>query len=413
MPDENLLKYIKDGLAQGRTEDMLRPMLASAGWAQKDVDNAFSFVKTGQMPSAVAQPVAGRSISPGRFSGRIIGITIFVVCLLGAGSALAYYYVRSSLSPEQVLNKAFVAMQTVKTYSFSINSTSTVQIPTSSLTMIGSGNGSNGRVSLIANASGSMDISDLTDLKESLVVDVSASTGTTPTFGGKVEYIGLDNIYYVKIDEVNLGGPSSASNPITAMLQFFIGSWFKIDPVALQKTFAADVATSTLSQIQSSTQLSSEKIQQIKSIAAQYPIITVSKTLPDETIDGQDTYHYKLAINEDNLKSFIAAAYPVVSGQSLSSEQIASMTAAFNDLVVNDLEIWIGKKDFLVYKVSGDISVTQGNAGQSEEMQFSDLNSDYNQPVNIVAPDGAKDVAQIIGGFIGGFSKSTSSSKSK
>jgi hypothetical protein len=52
MPDENLVKYIKDGLAQGRTEDILRPMLASAGWAQKDVDDAFNFVKMGRMPVA-------------------------------------------------------------------------------------------------------------------------------------------------------------------------------------------------------------------------------------------------------------------------------------------------------------------------------------------------------------------------
>jgi uncharacterized membrane protein YhaH (DUF805 family) len=60
MPDENLLKYIRDGLAQGRTEDILRPMLASAGWAQKDVDDAFNFVKTGQ----ISMPVSSMPIQP-------------------------------------------------------------------------------------------------------------------------------------------------------------------------------------------------------------------------------------------------------------------------------------------------------------------------------------------------------------
>jgi uncharacterized membrane protein YhaH (DUF805 family) len=59
MPDENLVKYIKDGLAQGRTEDILRPILASAGWAQKDVDDGFNFIK-GVSPSS--QPVATPSV---------------------------------------------------------------------------------------------------------------------------------------------------------------------------------------------------------------------------------------------------------------------------------------------------------------------------------------------------------------
>ena len=61
MPDENLLKYIKDGLAQGRTEDIIRSMLSSAGWAEKDVNEAFIFIHNGGQPvtpAPVQQPVA-------------------------------------------------------------------------------------------------------------------------------------------------------------------------------------------------------------------------------------------------------------------------------------------------------------------------------------------------------------------
>jgi hypothetical protein len=243
------------------------------------------------------------------------------------------------------------------------------------------------------------------------VLNISASTGTTPALGATIEYIALDNIYYVKIDDLNIGAAvSSTPNPITAMVQFFIGSWFKIDPVALQKTFGGNIATTTLSQIQSSTQLSADKIDQLKSIAAQYPIVSVNQTLPGQVIAGQDTYHYELAINKDNLNNFITAAYPVVSGQSLSSEQIASATAAFDDVTVKDLEVWIGKNDLLIYKISADIAVQQDKSGSADDIQFSDLNSGYNQPVNIVAPAGAKDVAQILGGFLGGFASPAATS---
>ncbi len=436
MPDENLLKYIRNGLAQGRTEDILRPMLASAGWAQKDVDDAFVFVASGQMPAApaaparptpivqqqpnpspapseapvVAQPLAPSdtaSLSPMRFlNGKFAGLVIFIVCLVGVGTALAYYYAQPSLSPDQVLNKTIVAMQNVKTYSFVINGTSTIQVPTSSLALVGSDAG-NGALFLSGSATGSMDMSDLTKLKELFNLNISASTGTKPAFTGAIQYVALDNVYYVKIDSADLGGGTASSpNPFSSMMQFFIGSWFKIDVAELQKTFGASLGTSTLSGIQSSTQLSAAKIQQIKDIAAQYPIFAVDKTLPGETISGQDTYHYSLSLNKNNLATVLGKVSPIVSGQSLSDEQIASATAAFNDITVKDFEIWIGKKDFLVYKLAGDIAIAQDQGGPADDVQLSDVNSGYNKPVTIVAPEGAKDVVQILSGFMGGFSGS-------
>jgi uncharacterized membrane protein YhaH (DUF805 family) len=60
MADESLLSYIKDGLAQGRSEDVIRSMLASAGWAQPDVDQAFNIIK-GVSPSP--QPVSSQLTS--------------------------------------------------------------------------------------------------------------------------------------------------------------------------------------------------------------------------------------------------------------------------------------------------------------------------------------------------------------
>jgi hypothetical protein len=398
-------------------------MLTSAGWAEKNVNEAFIFINnSGQpvaaasvQPSALVQDGVTVSVATRTTSAKIIGIILFVVLLLGAGSAAAYYYFQSQLLPSQVLNKTFAAMQNVKIYSFAANVTSTIQVPTSSLAVVGADTNSTGQVFLSANATGSVDMSDLSHIQQSLALNVSANTGTTPVFGATIEYIALDNIYYIKIDDLNIGAAASSTtpNPITAMVQFFIGSWFKIDPVALQKTFGGNIATTTLSQIQSSTQLSANKIDQLKSIAAQYPILSVSQTLPSQVIGGQDTYHYELNINKDNLNKFITAAYPVVSGQSLSGEQIASATAAFDNITVKDLEVWIGKNNFLIYKISANIAVQQDQSGPADDIQFSDLNSGYNQPVNIIAPDGAKDVAQILEGFLGGFASPVATSTAR
>lgn len=45
MPDKNSVKYIRGELAMGRTEDIFRPLLLNTGWAEKDIDDAFAFVK--------------------------------------------------------------------------------------------------------------------------------------------------------------------------------------------------------------------------------------------------------------------------------------------------------------------------------------------------------------------------------
>jgi len=424
MPDENLLKYIKDGLAMGRTEDVLRSLLLSAGWTEKDINDAFLFMKNGGqapvMPVAVTPKEAippqietqmVQQYAPVKRSNiKIIGIIIFVVCVLGAGSAFGYYYLQSQVSPQQVLNKAFAAMGNVKTYSFSQSITSNINIPSSSLSIMGGTKSPASAVLFSASDTGALDLSDLTNIKQSFVLNISASTGTTPIATGQIDYISLDNIFYIKLDNIALGGPTtSAPNPFSTMFQFFIGQWFKIDSNAIKQTFLqyakASSSSQSLLEAQSSTQLSADKIQQIGVVAAQYPIFTVIQTLSSEAIGGQDMYHYGLDLDKANLKSFIAAAYPIISGQSIPDNQLASTTAALDGITFKDVEIWIGKKDFLPYKISADVTVQQGRSGPINEIQFSDLQSDYNQPVNIIAPEGAKDLNQIISGSMGAVNK--------
>ncbi len=81
MPDENLLKYVKDGLAMGRSEDVIRSMLASTGWAQKDVDDAFSFAKGGQ-PTPPTPPPTNKNFSAWRW----VVFAIILVIVIAAGA---------------------------------------------------------------------------------------------------------------------------------------------------------------------------------------------------------------------------------------------------------------------------------------------------------------------------------------
>lgn len=77
MPDEDLLNYIKNELAQGRSEDTIRSLLLSNGRGQKDIDDAFTVLKTGRTISVSISPQSTSSsettlIAPAVPTGTII-----------------------------------------------------------------------------------------------------------------------------------------------------------------------------------------------------------------------------------------------------------------------------------------------------------------------------------------------------
>jgi hypothetical protein len=86
----------------------------------------------------------------------------------------------------------------------------------------------------------------------------------------------------------------------------------------------------------------------------------------------------------------------------------STMTAAeesqaldsLNNIQFNDLEIWIGTKDFLPYQFTADIGESLPSSSQPLlNTAISIESSNYNQPLTITAPADSKDVATILGGF--------------
>jgi hypothetical protein len=408
----DLENYIKEARSKGMSDNAIRTALLTVGWPRPEIEKALGRNGTAEQPHQPSSPPKGVISGLQRPRKKIILIAIIIVVLVGGGTTFAYFrYFAPQLSPSQVLGKSFVAMQGVKTFVFSANVNSIIHAPSSSLAILGVSTSSGAQFSAAATTSGEMDISDLTDIKQSSTLNFSVvSSGASQALNGEVELTSLGSVYYLKLDNlnVNLGGTTgSAPNPLTSIFQLFENQWFKIDPVAIAQTFLKGQAAQ-FSAIQSSTALTADKVQKLKDIAAQYQILTVSQVMPDETIGGVGTYHYQLAVDKNNLGDMVAAMYQVISGQSMSVDQLASTTAALDAVDFNDLEIWIGKQDFLVYKLAADVAIQPNPAAGSEEVRFNELASDYDRPVNIAPPAGAKDANQILGGLFGGVSATSS-----
>lgn len=327
-----------------------------------------------------------------------------IVVLLGGGTAFAYFrYFNSALTPNQVLQKMYAAAAAVKTVSFSGDVTSTIYIPTSSLQFGGfsdsPASASPTSTSYDVSFDGDSDISNPTNIAQSSTITISGGfDGQNFTATG--EFISLNKIYYVKLDNLNFG-TSTAPNPMTSLFSIFTGQWFEIDPAAVEQEFMGS-STAQISQIQSSTQLTAQDIQEIRNDAMQDQIISVSQVLPEEAIGGQENYHYKLAVNVDNLKNFITATVGIISGNSsssLSTDQLQAMEDNLDELQFNDLEIWIGTNDFLPHEISANIG--ESLASQTIGSFTMNVQSNFNQPVTITAPTGAKDINTILQGLMG------------
>jgi hypothetical protein len=429
MVAKELADYVKEQRGKRYSDNMLRTVLLTAGYDKATVEEALASQtiqpatsNTSAAPSiAPASTIAQPTQPPSETGngGKKWGIVIAaVIILFGAGTAFAYFtYFAPSLSSAQVLQNMYTAAPTIKTLTFSGGVTSTIYIqePTASLSLDPSLASFPTSTTSFITINGESDLSDLTNIKQSSTILVSGDIGNQ-AFGTTVEAISLGQIYYVKLDNLSIG-TSTAPNPLTSMFAFFIGQWFKIDPAEIAQTFMSSQVTNQIAQVQSSTQLTAAEIQQLRTDAMQDQIISVSQALPDATINGEETYHYKLAINMDNLKTFLTTAVGVISSNApadasstLSTVQLQAMENSLSDIQVNDLEIWVGTKNFYPYQLTADISEPAPSSSQSQtsSQPLADIlmtmqSNNFNQPLTITAPADAKDVATILQGFAAGF----------
>lgn len=455
--DPSLANYIKTARDRGMSDESIRILLLNAGWKAPDIDEAFKGNSAPLMPpmpsSAVSsaarvnplqnqpqvqqqnQPQSHPNVKPQtiNFSSPVsvklqpahsnkkvitTAAAILLVLGLGAGSAFGYfYYFRQQLTPEQVLNKMYGNLSTIKTVTFSVDMNSTIYPLASSSPAFNSvvGGSATSSQPLSMNLKGSLNLSDPAGVKESF--NMNLSVGVAPTLAFSTDIVLLKNIFYVKLKKFELGSDTQKPNPISSILAIFTNQWFKVDPTAITQTFLKDKADQ-FSKIQSSTQLTPDKIQKVIEMTQQYQVVTVEKVLPNETIDNQNNYHYALALNKEAYRNYMLAVYPLLydeNNQVISYEQFKSaintyIDNLFNDVRFNNLEIWIGAKDFYPHKFYANFVVYTPNGEKTDEVEWHQQ-ADFNQQVNVVAPEGAKDVNEILGGIFGSFAQQPTSTK--
>jgi hypothetical protein len=330
--------------------------------------------------------------SPPKSSNKkiVIGIILgIIVIFIGAVAVLAariwdptWSPFRSS--PETVVHKAFSKMAEVDAMH-------------SKLTLKGEIRSPEGAGSFSLVAEGDSDSTDPKELKSQSVFDFSLNIqGVKMFFVGEARAIG--EALYFKIDTVPL--------PITAFLSKagidldqWKGKWISFDPKDLGMSIGPD----------SEEMIEIEK--EILELLTKYPVLQAKQEFSDKSIEGKKMYHYLLTLDPENTKYFMADFIESI-GQSMgsmysgiSTEETQKIDEAMDEMfeVLGevDFEIYIGKKDFLIYKVAGEklieIPDEPSRPGGEVDLNFQLESSRFNQPIDIQAPEQSTSILELFG----------------
>ncbi len=338
------------------------------------------------------QPVSGSEIAKKKGVSKkvkIIALIIGLLVILIGGSVGAYFGVIAPSKPQRIVQDSLT--NTVSTKITSAKFEGEVSCVSgdacksaSALTFSGS-----------ANDKGSLDV------KLQLKTVVAAIGVDLRSVGDKSIYLRLSGLDGLDKLLAGQGGSSQSSSLFASyapIIRQVNNQWYTIDE-SLLKQAGGSVGAAT-----NETSLSEADAKKIGDIYKKHQFITVLKKLPNEKIHNQDSYHVQVSVDKAQFKAFATE---------LKSSGIKTFN--FNDIDQKDIDaidkidfskypvdMWVGKSDRKVSQLATTITEKE-NTVKVRVAIF-----DYNKPVTVEKPAGAKSVMELIGELSGSLGGSSS-----
>lgn len=312
-------------------------------------------------------------------------------------------------NPETVFKQALLKLNDVKKYGY--NATGKISLGATDV------NSKAVTFQASINSKGEIDISDILNPKFNSILDFAVNLSTSdPREGTGIASTGevrsVDKNLYFKISKFEAAG--SAIEDFKDYVSFFESikdKWIKITKDKLASLSSQGQVKNNLSDAQQK-----ELEVKIASIFQTYPIWQTAGQFPDEKIGTQNVYHYLIALNKENLKkafSEIMKAGANEAGKNEGNNQAVDYFLGMVEGLANTFfekmgdvkaDVWIGKKDLLVYKIDFEktfdlkqiLGSITGSFGLNMDLQL----FDHNKPVTVNIPLDAKDYDEVFGPFV-------------
>lgn len=387
--------------AQSEAHGIVRdvpPLQPSAPFAPISDDQRIAAQSIINTSTSVAPSVAfadQEAVPSNRKKPFLIAVAAFiglVAVILGG------YFVYSSYfaSPEAVMDTMISRLRDVRSGEFLIDMTTV----TDSMSELASTSTSvnpflkafaiQGPVTVTMHASGTVNLLDAQRPKVAIAFSAAMDKWPMGDFVLGGEYRNSDRVNYVKVDDVpDLGFLS---------LSFLKHKWFKV----------ADSETKTQLGVGSSDSrspvISIASQDQLDRFAAAWKanrFLVVEKVLDSENIDGVSTHHYAITFNKEAFKKLDAEAN-IIFDRGDTVAEVAAFEEDLRLVTVNNLELWIGKRDGLPHKVTMNVSLQdKANASKKTEVTLTMMGNKFNTALDIATPEGAQSIEEAIKGVFG------------
>lgn len=410
-----LVEYVKAQKQKGLSQSQIEESLVLAGWPPEMAKNAVEQVfhiahNLFVAPQNIAKPVEPAKIRTPRskkIKAILASIVIVGLIVFGGGGVYAYrYYLQP---PSLVAQKMFQRVTEVKSFTYDLdwlNRTSvSISYPDSSNLDLSQSLSNqidpkkktkeiknNVKVKILSG----YDYLNAKEPKTYLKVDTTGTVYNKTKIDAALETESIGQIVYARINKL----PDLKNYLGDKDFNFLVSQWIKFDLTKLMKEYGGNASSGT-----NSAELTAAQLKQLEKVIKKTKIFEMKEKMPSETVNGQSTFHYKFAINKDGVKKILTelnklsdTSNPYVNNY---VDYYDSMLSEFN---MPNGEIWIGKKDYYPYRLKftsavEDLIPKDRNTEDYKitgNMSFTVNISNFNKPIDILAPKDSKDIKEII-----------------
>ncbi|MDA3803069.1 MAG: thrombospondin type 3 repeat-containing protein [Patescibacteria group bacterium] len=380
----NLQGYINTQLKRGISKERIKESLKAQGWQEKDIEESFNLNES-------------QKTSSKKIPKKLITIILFVVLGLVVIGGAVFSYFKYFQTPEKVLAKMMEKITEIETIQYSSEIDFELTIDESvDLSMFSDSEAeekNSDTKNTTINFAGSLDFRDEDNKKSDFKLDIKSSM--IP------DSIGLETRFIEKTIYFSL-----TSLPSIDFLDFSLleNQWVKVDIKEIEDQVGQEVTEK-----KESFDLTSEQKEKIKKKLEESSSFEITEKLDSETINNINTYHYKYKINNENLVILIEEISKIINEDELDDNELPEIKNTLENYEDFEGEIWIGKKDYFLHKITLKIQAkeeTEKNKEKNKEETETDNNIDnidiaiqlknHNQDIEITAPESSKSIEQFI-----------------
>ena len=418
MITKELTDYIQQQLDQKVSWDVITSNLKQSGWADSDIHQAFSAVHVStltppvnpnaSLPSTTPTSTLSEEIkhpetlhpflnpTPDHSSRKkkiLLGLGILILILCTGGGAYAYYsgvFVSLPKLAIEAVDSAKVANSLTYDTTVSLDF-SEIKNDIGGLDQILGGIGSK---QFSITATGSYDGREALNTKASSIITLSGGA-----FSTELELRQVDNVFYGKLSKA----PVLALVPFVSELE---GKWFSFPiPEGMemsQSPLASFGVGSTLGE-----KLDENQKNYIYNLSKNASFIKMVKRFNPEEISGEMSYHFAFDLDKEGIAAYLNSLKEYLNAigkndSALSAFDPTSYSESLENIKDFKGELWIGKKDKLLHK----ITISFGVSPEEEKPEQIKLNivsifRDWNAPIQIVAPEGSSSIEELMGMVVG------------